>query len=157
MCSRTTHPHFGGSYKRADMSTTTVSVDFHFQERAVRMASSSCTFTATLRPSLPPPPALRRSLPTLQSVVSNPLACSLRLKTASRVGVNRKKLEYRASSAEHVITTEKAKGKVRVLDSEDSLAASLAEYAAHLSDKFAKQRGAFTVVLSGGSLIKSLR
>ncbi|XP_058206253.1 probable 6-phosphogluconolactonase 4, chloroplastic [Rhododendron vialii] len=121
------------------------------------MASSSCTFTATLRPSLTPPPALHRSPPTLQSVVSNPLACSLRLKTASRIGVNREKPEYRTSSAGHVITTEKAKGKVRVLDSEDYLAVSLAEYTAHLSDKFAKQRGAFTVVLSGGSLIKSLR
>ncbi|KAF7149128.1 hypothetical protein RHSIM_Rhsim03G0213000 [Rhododendron simsii] len=125
--------------------------------QGVRMASSSCTFTATLRPSLTPPPALRRSPPTLQSVVSNPLACSLRLKTASRIGVNREKPESRASSAGHVITTEKAKGKVRVLDSEDYLAVSLAEYTAHLSDKFANQRGAFTVVLSGGSLIKSLR
>ena len=33
----------------------------------------------------------------------------------------------------------------------------LAEYVAHLSDQFDIARGAFAVVLSGGSLVKSLR
>jgi len=46
---------------------------------------------------------------------------------------------------------------VEVFDTEEDLAVSLAKYTAHLSDKFAKERGAFTVVVSGGSLIKSLR
>ncbi|KAK1421451.1 hypothetical protein QVD17_23795 [Tagetes erecta] len=48
-------------------------------------------------------------------------------------------------------------GEKKILDSEEALSTSLAEYTASLSDKFAKQKGSFTVVLSGGSLIKSLR
>ena len=55
------------------------------------------------------------------------------------------------------IATEKGKGKVQVFDLEEDLAVSLAKYTADLSDKFVKERGAFTVVLSGGSLVKSLR
>ncbi|KAL7254371.1 hypothetical protein ACSBR1_008713 [Camellia fascicularis] len=55
------------------------------------------------------------------------------------------------------IATEKAKGKVQVFDSEEALAVSLAKYTADLSDKISKQKAAFTVVLSGGSLIESLR
>lgn len=47
--------------------------------------------------------------------------------------------------------------KVEVFDSEELLAVQLAKYTAELSDKFAKERGAFTVVLSGGSLIQALR
>lgn len=53
--------------------------------------------------------------------------------------------------------TEKGKGKVKVFGTEEAMAVSLAKYTADLSDKFAKERGAFTVVFSGGSLIKSLR
>ncbi|XP_062000539.1 probable 6-phosphogluconolactonase 4, chloroplastic [Rosa rugosa] len=49
------------------------------------------------------------------------------------------------------------KKKVEVFDSEEQLAVQLAKYTADLSDKFSKERGAFTVVLSGGSLIKALR
>ena len=45
----------------------------------------------------------------------------------------------------------------KVFDSGEDLAVSLAKYTADLSDHFAKKRGAFTVVLSGGSLIKCLR
>ncbi|XP_020236760.1 probable 6-phosphogluconolactonase 4, chloroplastic [Cajanus cajan] len=44
---------------------------------------------------------------------------------------------------------------VEVFDKDD-LAVSLAKYVADLSDKFTKERGAFTVCLSGGSLIKYL-
>lgn len=47
--------------------------------------------------------------------------------------------------------------KVEVFDSEEDLSVSLAKYTADLSEKFTKERSAFTVVLSGGSLIKSLR
>lgn len=44
-----------------------------------------------------------------------------------------------------------------VYPSEDDVAAGLAEYTANLSEKYAKERGAFTVVLSGGYLIDCLR
>ncbi|KAH7853372.1 hypothetical protein Vadar_001686 [Vaccinium darrowii] len=125
------------------------------------MASSSYAFTPTLRTSLTPYPSLRPSPPytTLisQSSLSKGLACSLKLSWASRIGVNPKKLEWKASSSMAEITTERGKGKVQVFDTEDDLAVSLAKYTADLSDKFAKERGAFTVVVSGGSLIKSLR
>lgn len=47
--------------------------------------------------------------------------------------------------------------KLLIFDAEEDLAASLAEYTADLSAKFAAERGAFTVVLSGGSLVKALR
>lgn len=47
--------------------------------------------------------------------------------------------------------------KVEVFDSKDELAVHLAKYTADLSDKSTKERGAFTVVLSGGSLIDYLR
>lgn len=52
---------------------------------------------------------------------------------------------------------ESTKAKVEVFDSEEELAVSLANYTADLSRKFVGERGAFTVVVSGGSLIKSLR
>ncbi|KAF3625940.1 hypothetical protein FXO38_29525, partial [Capsicum annuum] len=52
--------------------------------------------------------------------------------------------------------TGKSKGEVQVFDTEEELAVSLAKYTADLSEKFCKERDAFTVVVSGGSLIKSL-
>lgn len=56
------------------------------------------------------------------------------------------------------MANEKSQGKnVKVFDSEEDLAVALAKYTADLSDKFTKERGSFTVVVSGGSLIKSLR
>ena len=45
----------------------------------------------------------------------------------------------------------------RIFDSEEDLAVSLAKYIADLSAHFAKSRGLFTVVLSGGCLIECLR
>ncbi|OIV98040.1 hypothetical protein TanjilG_12271 [Lupinus angustifolius] len=45
---------------------------------------------------------------------------------------------------------------VEVFDKEE-IAVSLAEYVAKISNKFTKERGAFTVTLSGGSLITHLR
>ncbi|KAM0833064.1 hypothetical protein ACQ4PT_064492 [Festuca glaucescens] len=47
--------------------------------------------------------------------------------------------------------------KLLIFDAEEDLAASLAEHTAGLSKKFVAERGAFAVVLSGGSLIKALR
>ncbi|KAK4480532.1 hypothetical protein RD792_013608 [Penstemon davidsonii] len=61
----------------------------------------------------------------------------------------------RASMAE--IVTPKSKGKVTVFDTEEHLAVSLAKYTADLSNKICQERNSFTVVLSGGSLVKSLR
>ncbi|XP_044461790.1 probable 6-phosphogluconolactonase 4, chloroplastic [Mangifera indica] len=49
------------------------------------------------------------------------------------------------------------KNKVQVFDSEEDLAVSLAKYTADLSEKFCKEKGSFSVVLSGGYLIKLLR
>lgn len=49
------------------------------------------------------------------------------------------------------------KRKVEIFESEEELAPAIAKYIAELSEKFCKERGNFTVVLSGGSLIKSLR
>ncbi|XP_050237994.1 probable 6-phosphogluconolactonase 4, partial [Mercurialis annua] len=51
----------------------------------------------------------------------------------------------------------KMKKIVEVSDTEEAVAISMAKYTAHLSHKFAKERGYFTVVLSGGYLINSLR
>ncbi|CAL5082495.1 unnamed protein product [Urochloa decumbens] len=49
-----------------------------------------------------------------------------------------------------------SKKKLLVFDTKEDLAVSLAKYTAELSEKFAAERGAFTVVLSGGSLIDAL-
>ncbi|KAK1325249.1 hypothetical protein QJS10_CPA01g02495 [Acorus calamus] len=57
--------------------------------------------------------------------------------------------------AEASIRSEKPKHIV--FKGEEELSKSLAKYTADLSEKFVRERGAFTVVLSGGSLIKSLR
>lgn len=64
---------------------------------------------------------------------------------------------WRAQSSKAGTATEKGKRKVEVFDSEEDLSASLAKYTADLADKFSKEKRSFTVVLSGGSLIKSLR
>ncbi|KAL6132241.1 hypothetical protein ACLB2K_070612 [Fragaria x ananassa] len=62
-----------------------------------------------------------------------------------------------SSSPSSTAGMESQKKKVEVFDSEEQLAVELAKYTADLSEKFAKERGAFTVVLSGGSLINSMR
>ena len=48
------------------------------------------------------------------------------------------------------------KKNVGVFEKEE-LPVALAQYVADLSYKFTKERGAFTVVVSGGSLIKYMR
>ncbi|XAR50807.1 6-phosphogluconolactonase [Bertholletia excelsa] len=47
--------------------------------------------------------------------------------------------------------------KVEVLDTEEEVALSLAKYVANLSHKYAKEKGIFNVVLSGGTLIDTMR
>ncbi|XP_058104913.1 probable 6-phosphogluconolactonase 4, chloroplastic [Magnolia sinica] len=63
----------------------------------------------------------------------------------------------KSSMAEMAPSAADGKKKLLVFESKDDLAASLAKYTAELSEKFVKDRGAFTVVLSGGSLIDYLR
>lgn len=67
-------------------------------------------------------------------------------------------VRIKASSSSSMAAENKNKNKnVQVFDSEEDLAVSLAKYTADLSAKFGKEKGSFTVVLSGGSLIDSLR
>lgn len=47
--------------------------------------------------------------------------------------------------------------EVLKFDSECDVAVALAKYTADLSAKFVKEKGSFSVVLSGGSLIDTLR
>ncbi|KAJ6840430.1 putative 6-phosphogluconolactonase 4, chloroplastic [Iris pallida] len=64
-----------------------------------------------------------------------------------------------AAAAANAATSVKKKEKssLLVFDSEEDLSVALAKYTAELSGRFADERGAFSVVVSGGSLIKSLR
>ncbi|XP_042478689.1 probable 6-phosphogluconolactonase 4, chloroplastic [Macadamia integrifolia] len=48
----------------------------------------------------------------------------------------------------------KGKAKVHIFDADEDLSVSLAKYTAAMSEKFVQERGAFSVVLSGGYLIK---
>lgn len=54
-------------------------------------------------------------------------------------------------------TEQKGKKVIVKLDKEEDVAVALAKYTAHLSDKFIKQKGSFSVVLSGGTLIDTMR
>ncbi|KAH0465028.1 hypothetical protein IEQ34_005131 [Dendrobium chrysotoxum] len=49
------------------------------------------------------------------------------------------------------------KKEVKIFDSDEDLVEGIAKHTAELSRKFSLQRGAFTVVLSGGYLIEKLR
>ncbi|XP_022984930.1 probable 6-phosphogluconolactonase 4, chloroplastic [Cucurbita maxima] len=54
-------------------------------------------------------------------------------------------------------STEGAAMAQKIFDTEEALMVSLAKYTADLSHKFSVKRGSFSLVLSGGSLVKSLR
>ncbi|XP_074583215.1 putative 6-phosphogluconolactonase 4, chloroplastic [Curcuma longa] len=108
-----------------------------------RRPSPICRFSATF--FLPLPSATLDQSRRLSAVWPTPLR--------SRRG---------SSSSLPAMASEKAlasKGKqgLLVFDTEEELSVSLAKYAAELSEKFIRERGAFTVVISGGSLVKSLR
>lgn len=70
---------------------------------------------------------------------------------------------YRRMQAPHCAmdaaeaTPEKRKQAFLVLDSEEEVSVSLAKNTAELSEKFVREKGAFTAVLSGGTLIETLR
>ncbi|KAL2527516.1 putative 6-phosphogluconolactonase 5 [Abeliophyllum distichum] len=100
-------------------------------------------------------PSFNRSVPyiplTSHTFPAKPLFRSLK----SNPNLRKFKCRTKASMAETV--TPKSKAKVQVFDSEEDLAVSLAKYTSDLANKFAQERDSFTVVLSGGSLVKSLR
>lgn len=52
---------------------------------------------------------------------------------------------------------EKRAPQVRVFDNEEELSTALADYVAQLSEKAVRERGSFSIVLSGGNLIYLLR
>ena len=76
-------------------------------------------------------------------------------KGVSSISVNCRRFEVqvKASMAE---TARSDKVKIEVFEKEE-LSESLAKYVADLSNKFTNERGSFTVVLSGGSLIDYMR
>ncbi|CAH8342443.1 unnamed protein product [Eruca vesicaria subsp. sativa] len=90
---------------------------------------------------------------------STPSRLSLGSGSIRRLGECRRKLSEVRSMASTASGTgkEENKKRVEIYDTEENLAIDLAKYTSDLSDKFCKERGAFTVVVSGGSLIKSLR
>ncbi|XP_010274561.1 PREDICTED: probable 6-phosphogluconolactonase 4, chloroplastic isoform X1 [Nelumbo nucifera] len=97
-------------------------------------------------------------IPVVQSLVlakrpKTPI-CWLRTKAVSSSA--RDPIRFRSAMA-GTAASEKGKGDLQVFESEEDLSVSLAKYTADLSEKFIQERGAFTVVLSGGSLIHSLR
>uniref|UniRef100_A0A1J3GRS6 6-phosphogluconolactonase n=1 Tax=Noccaea caerulescens TaxID=107243 RepID=A0A1J3GRS6_NOCCA len=78
--------------------------------------------------------------------------------SSRRLADSRRKVsEVRSMATTAAETGKDEKKRVETFDTEENLAADLAKFTADLSDKFCKERGAFTVVVSGGSLIKSLR
>lgn len=52
---------------------------------------------------------------------------------------------------------EKGNKTILKFDTEDDVAVALAKYTADLSERFIKEKGSFTVVLSGGTLIDTMR
>ncbi|KAJ6687455.1 6-PHOSPHOGLUCONOLACTONASE [Salix koriyanagi] len=60
-------------------------------------------------------------------------------------------------SSSSLMADQNNKKVVKVYATEEDVAVSLAKYVADLSAKFAKERGSFTVVLSGGYLIDTIR
>ncbi|KAK3042084.1 hypothetical protein RJ639_001786 [Escallonia herrerae] len=106
------------------------------QSFAVTLCSLA-TRSRSLRQSLPPPNLRLTLRPAGQSPI-------LRLigPVASPSG---NKHTHRIKAAETEMATEKGKGNVQVYDTEEDLSVSLAKYTAELSEKYAMERGAFTV------------
>ncbi|CAN8265033.1 unnamed protein product [Cochlearia groenlandica] len=137
------------------------------------MASSSCFLRSILFSS--PTNSLSRSdsLSTifpknLTSPSSSSLSTASRFESLSvsligsgsitRLAVRRRKLTGAKSMATKAYEIGKEeKKRVEIFDTEENLSVDLAKFTSDLSGKFCKERGAFTVVVSGGSLIKSLR
>ncbi|XVF12735.1 hypothetical protein REPUB_Repub08aG0145000 [Reevesia pubescens] len=121
------------------------------------MASSTLHVSTPLRTLFFSSPSLRKlpRIPFQGSIFSQRVTHkSLAISTGIRGVSGSRRFCWRAMAE---TATEKGKGKVEVFDSEEDLSLSLAKYTADLANKFSKEKGTFTVVLSGGSLIKSLR
>ncbi|TVU04683.1 hypothetical protein EJB05_47813 [Eragrostis curvula] len=98
---------------------------------------------------------LRRSSPA--SSVPTPLRRSLPCKVSSSSPSRSPLVPVSANASPTSAGETASRKKLLIFDAEEDLVASLADYVAELSAKFTAERGAFTVVLSGGSLVKTLR
>ncbi|OVA04762.1 Glucosamine/galactosamine-6-phosphate isomerase [Macleaya cordata] len=101
------------------------------------------------------PPYLPLIRPFVSSVKTSLNSTVSLTSSKSRTCYYRSNWKVKSSMAE--ISSERKEHKKEIFETEEVLSVALAKYTADLSEKFVKERGAFTVVLSGGSLIKSLR
>lgn len=112
--------------------------------------SNSCTLQSSLFCAQKPNPlSLRTSI--LPTQVGNKIVYQPLRRNNKGFSPNRCVVKIEAS-----LKWEKGYKNIEVF-SKEHLAVSLAYDVAQLSTKFTKERGAFTVALSGGSLIKYLR
>uniref|UniRef100_A0ACD5Y2Y0 Uncharacterized protein n=1 Tax=Avena sativa TaxID=4498 RepID=A0ACD5Y2Y0_AVESA len=113
--------------------------------------SMSVSVSAAASSSLPPL-ARRRSPPASRVPFKS-------LRSLPRILSSARKLLLPAASmaTDGAAPAASSKRDLLIFDAEEDLAQSLAKYTADISKKFAAERGAFTVVVSGGSLIKALR
>uniref|UniRef100_A0ACD5YFQ8 Uncharacterized protein n=1 Tax=Avena sativa TaxID=4498 RepID=A0ACD5YFQ8_AVESA len=110
--------------------------------------SMSVSVSAPASSSLPP--LARRRSPPASRVPFRSLRSLPRLLSSARTLLH-------PAAAMATDGAASSKRGLLIFDAEEDLAESLAMYTAELSEKFAAERGAFTVVVSGGSLIKALR
>lgn len=89
--------------------------------------------------------------------LSLPRPANLKLRLVHLPLISKGSSIFRVQATMAEMKSQKGLENLNILDSEEELSISLAKYTAKLSEKFAEERGAFTVVVSGGSLIKSLR
>ncbi|KAJ0968450.1 hypothetical protein J5N97_025367 [Dioscorea zingiberensis] len=116
---------------------------------AISLASTALSSQLRRSPSLPP---ILRSALKAQSSIYTGRCFAPRSITCRRIDHRR-----RSAMASTPIKVSKGNQEVLIFENEEALSVSLAKLTAELSEKYANDRGAFTVVLSGGSLIKSLR
>ncbi|XP_008812488.2 probable 6-phosphogluconolactonase 4, chloroplastic [Phoenix dactylifera] len=123
------------------------------------ISPSPAVFPSHHRPRPPPArsfPAIPRSLSPAKTLFSERRIFFAASPNPVRSG--RRPISAMASEATSVeVETTTGKKELLVFESEEELAVSLAKHTAELSEKYAQERGAFTLVISGGSLIKSLR
>ncbi|XP_042495692.1 probable 6-phosphogluconolactonase 4, chloroplastic [Macadamia integrifolia] len=120
------------------------------------MNSSSLRAFSTPLSRLRQPSVNLLSVPRL--VPARAFPCSFRSKTVSSTTSNPNPFNTKLhASVKAEMAIAKGKSDVQVFDTEEDLSVSIAKYTSDLSEKFVKERGAFSVVVSGGSLIKSLR